>query len=205
MALINCPECGKEVSDKARNCPSCGYPLITSEEQPSVAQTSNSTEEEYLCCPKCMSRELHAEKAGYSGGKAAAGLVLVGGVGLLAGTIGSRDIKITCLKCGHQCKAGEAKIVKQGKALDALERRIIYLLCEGDTVGASRLYQQETHCSDEECHRKIMRLIDEVPKYITPEQQEKQRKYYQDIKAGKGGCLGIVVIMVALSAFLLML
>lgn len=27
MALINCPECGKEVSDKAANCPNCGYPL----------------------------------------------------------------------------------------------------------------------------------------------------------------------------------
>lgn len=27
MALINCPECGNEVSDKAANCPNCGYPL----------------------------------------------------------------------------------------------------------------------------------------------------------------------------------
>lgn len=27
MALINCPECGKEVSDKALKCPNCGYPL----------------------------------------------------------------------------------------------------------------------------------------------------------------------------------
>lgn len=27
MALINCPECGKEVSDKAKTCPNCGNPL----------------------------------------------------------------------------------------------------------------------------------------------------------------------------------
>lgn len=27
MALINCPECGKEISDKAENCPNCSYPL----------------------------------------------------------------------------------------------------------------------------------------------------------------------------------
>ena len=27
MALIQCPECGKQVSDKARKCPHCGYPL----------------------------------------------------------------------------------------------------------------------------------------------------------------------------------
>lgn len=27
MALINCPECGKEISDKANACPNCGYPI----------------------------------------------------------------------------------------------------------------------------------------------------------------------------------
>lgn len=27
MSLINCPECGKEISDKATNCPNCGYPI----------------------------------------------------------------------------------------------------------------------------------------------------------------------------------
>ncbi len=27
MALINCPECNKEISDKAKSCPHCGYNL----------------------------------------------------------------------------------------------------------------------------------------------------------------------------------
>jgi len=27
MALINCPECKKEISDKVKSCPHCGYPL----------------------------------------------------------------------------------------------------------------------------------------------------------------------------------
>ncbi len=27
MALINCPECSREVSDQAAACPHCGYPL----------------------------------------------------------------------------------------------------------------------------------------------------------------------------------
>lgn len=27
MALMNCPECGKEISDQAESCPYCGYPL----------------------------------------------------------------------------------------------------------------------------------------------------------------------------------
>ena len=27
MALVNCPECGKEISDKAKSCPNCAYPI----------------------------------------------------------------------------------------------------------------------------------------------------------------------------------
>ncbi len=27
MALISCPECGKEISDAARSCPHCGYAI----------------------------------------------------------------------------------------------------------------------------------------------------------------------------------
>lgn len=102
MALIECPECHKEISDKALACPHCGYP---------IKQENNK--DEYLCCPKCHSRELHSEQQGFSGGKALAGAVLVGGVGILAGTIGSKDVNITCLKCGHRFKAGEALVEKE--------------------------------------------------------------------------------------------
>ena len=27
MALINCPECNKQISDKAAACPNCGCPI----------------------------------------------------------------------------------------------------------------------------------------------------------------------------------
>lgn len=27
MALIKCPECGRDVSDKAKSCPNCGFPV----------------------------------------------------------------------------------------------------------------------------------------------------------------------------------
>lgn len=30
MALINCPECGTEVSDKAASCPKCAFPIAES-------------------------------------------------------------------------------------------------------------------------------------------------------------------------------
>lgn len=29
MSLINCPECNKEISDKAKSCPHCGFPINT--------------------------------------------------------------------------------------------------------------------------------------------------------------------------------
>ena len=32
MALINCSECGKEVSDKASTCPNCGAPIAGKQE-----------------------------------------------------------------------------------------------------------------------------------------------------------------------------
>ncbi len=44
MALIKCPECGKEISDSAKNCPQCGYPLHT-EEAENQDEQSNSKEE----------------------------------------------------------------------------------------------------------------------------------------------------------------
>lgn len=58
-------------------------------------------------CPKCGSDQITANQHGYSAGKAAAGAVLTGGVGLLAGMHGSKKIDITCLACGFKFKPGE--------------------------------------------------------------------------------------------------
>ena len=38
MALITCPECGKEVSDMAKMCPNCGYPI----NDPTVPDVKNN-------------------------------------------------------------------------------------------------------------------------------------------------------------------
>ena len=75
-------------------------------------------------CPKCGSDQLSANKKGFGVGKAVAGAVLTGGVGLLAGFIGSQKIYVTCLACGHQwtiltgharrAKAEEERRIKEG-------------------------------------------------------------------------------------------
>ena len=62
--------------------------------------------------PKCNSNQLTSNQKGFSAGKAIGGALLTGGVGLLAGFIGSKKVLITCLKCGKSFKAGEGKIVR---------------------------------------------------------------------------------------------
>lgn len=63
MALIKCPECGKEISDKASVCVNCGYPvseyveeLKREEEQNRIEQLRKQQEEEkkkYARCKYC--------------------------------------------------------------------------------------------------------------------------------------------------------
>lgn len=52
-------------------------------------------------CPKCGSTQLTTTKKGFSGKKAVVGGLLTGGIGILAGTIGSNKIKINCIACGN--------------------------------------------------------------------------------------------------------
>ncbi len=36
MALIECPECGKKISEKANACPNCGNPMKRSKSEPKI-------------------------------------------------------------------------------------------------------------------------------------------------------------------------
>lgn len=66
-------------------------------------------EEKKVCCPKCGSTQLTANKKGYSLGKAIAGgvITLTPIVGVATGLIGKNKIIITCLNCGKQFKPGK--------------------------------------------------------------------------------------------------
>lgn len=54
-------------------------------------------DEDPVRCPRCRSTQLTANKKGFGLGKAAAGGLLLGPVGLLGGFLGSGKVKITCL------------------------------------------------------------------------------------------------------------
>jgi len=58
-------------------------------------------------CPKCGSTQISANKKGFGLGKAAAGALIAGPIGLAGGLFGSNKVIITCLNCGNQWKPGK--------------------------------------------------------------------------------------------------
>lgn len=139
MALVNCTECGKEVSDKAAFCPHCGCPDFIVKYDPyddrereadeyererakiraegkarraklQAELEANKTkqkadraawlEKNRILCPSCRSNQVIPQKKGYSGKKGFIGTALFGGIGALAGTIGSEKMGYSCLSCG---------------------------------------------------------------------------------------------------------
>ncbi len=78
MALIKCPECGKEISDQAPACIHCGYPLNQQQQTPPTDQ---------LVCPKCGSTNVSTNLRGWN---------------IKTGMIGSSQPVNRCGNCGYQ-------------------------------------------------------------------------------------------------------
>ena len=58
----------------------------------------------FTTCPKCRIGYLRAvseRTGGFSGGKALAGAVLAGPIGLAAGALGKKKITYCCNRCGY--------------------------------------------------------------------------------------------------------
>lgn len=111
-----CPVCGNKLRTKsAEQCGHCGAswrdnPPTKNIQTNQIYQekfTKKDTEEEKIKCPNCKSTQITTYKKGFSGVKAVGGVVLTGGIGILAGTIGSNKILLTCLSCGNKFKVGE--------------------------------------------------------------------------------------------------
>ena len=86
--LVTCKTCGKQVSKTAPTCPHCG------ENAPGL----------HIKCPSCQSMNIAPSEKGFSLGKAAAGAILLGPIGLFGGMFGRKNIEFVCQACGHKWK-----------------------------------------------------------------------------------------------------
>lgn len=56
MALIKCPECGTEVSDKAASCPRCGCPINVAS-NPALIRFEQTYAMRYTCTVTCKGKD----------------------------------------------------------------------------------------------------------------------------------------------------
>jgi len=52
MALINCPNCGKEISDKAQSCVYCGC-IFSQKTKKTCPECGNEIDQDVTVCPRC--------------------------------------------------------------------------------------------------------------------------------------------------------
>lgn len=108
-----------KVTEYKRKCNSCGAIFLSSQNICCSCNSSNtsmiqeekpeSTQEissDKIKCSRCGSTQITSKTKGFGLGKAAAGGLLLGPVGLLGGVIGSKKVRAVCLKCGNEWDAG---------------------------------------------------------------------------------------------------
>ncbi len=137
MAMIQCPECGKEISDKAKKCIHCGKILI--EEQPEVIKCSecgavlSSTDTE---CPNCgcpvekkteeVTKPQQVEVAGVKMAKKTKGIIAAVVILLVVCVAGGIGYKAYSDK-----KAEQEYIESYNTYIDNLQSIQIYMLAGG--------------------------------------------------------------------------
>jgi len=181
-----------------------------------------------IACPKCGSTQITANKKGFSGVKAVGGAILIGGAGLLAGTLGSNKVVITCLACGKKFKPGEGKMIKPNypsatNSVDSLpqkkeedgppkENRIICSECQTENLVSHpycRNCKREFTDNDQKIHSTENILLYPCPncKKLTPREGKfcsrcKLPNEYKNKSEGNMGCAIAVWIAIAAAIIL---
>ena len=130
MALINCPECRKEISDQSSNCPNCGIPIAP-----------HNREDIVLLCPKCYSQQLEMITQSDGIGKTKC---VVETVGPLAGTPDQDKVKVYCKKCGHI--SPYSKVIRARKMTNSIDEQLKQLIRDGAKLQAMKNYKELTGC-----------------------------------------------------------
>lgn len=102
MALVKCPECGKEISDQAKSCPNCGFVISSLTEQP--VESVNTDNKSSVKCPKCGSTNLQAISDTHGKGVSFWKLCLCGFLGLCGAGKTKTEHYWVCQSCGKKFK-----------------------------------------------------------------------------------------------------
>lgn len=101
MALIKCPECGKEISGQAATCPHCGVALKQTPVQPINVNMNSGPS---VKCPKCGSSNLQAISDTHGKGASFWKLCCCGLLGLCGTGKTQTDHYWVCQSCGNKFK-----------------------------------------------------------------------------------------------------
>jgi hypothetical protein len=102
LSATLCQHCQQSLSEE-EELPNWAIEPDTNMAGSAASKRTNSplNDNDSVKCPNCSSKELSVNKKGYGLGKAAAGLILTGGIGLMAGLVGKNKLYGGCHICGH--------------------------------------------------------------------------------------------------------
>lgn len=93
--------------------------------------------EDAVHCPNCDSTQLMATKKGFGVGQAAVGAILLGPVGLASGMIGSNQLILSCMKCGHQWEPGKTTATNESQLNHRVTSAKVKIMGIGERIGLS--------------------------------------------------------------------
>lgn len=183
MALINCPECSRQISDQAEACPHCGLPLRKAIDPPKLATPPIPpawTTPAAASTPPPISSPSQQKKHG-------AGILILGFITLFA--------VATCWNASHN--SGSTSTPRASttqttaiKGSEEEQRRHVAIMDDATESSALRLYSAKfllknfPHSQDAE---RAQKLVDELEEQIRKENIGKQWTYLsrEDSMSGK--------------------
>lgn len=134
MALIKCPECGKEISDKTPSCVHCGYPVTPPPKEPQALEPDSASTRAILAKPRKAERVSRAPAI-----LGILGLLLVVVlVGLGVMYRGNRTIKVDQAVGRQHPEQGRQESQTRQQAQDEFNVSDVSFLTNGNLLVAAR-------------------------------------------------------------------
>lgn len=134
MALIICPECGKEISDKAEICVGCGFPIKEYLKNVSESKDDDTTKACEYCGSEDIDEEGYCNSCGMKLLQQKNGVLVQPREDSLVEAKGLYTVcpkcdfrnepgKFTCIRCGHKYTMSEYEVVYAKEETDFASRK----------------------------------------------------------------------------------